>query len=132
MTIRLTQTQFSSQLGGLGNTDTIDFSYSMPAVTLASSSSSTETIIIPVSRTDTLNRVQIKISLENEWRPVARGLLYYNNVSVPSATWVLQLIPKGSSNSIEFRAYRQNVSASSQNLPAFTIDFKIRVMRPPF
>lgn len=118
---------------GLGNTQTVEHSQDFTVVSLAAGASQSTDVTIPVERGETLNRLQIRLNgLESEWRPITSQFNFYNNSSVPSATERISVFPGMDGDNVVLFVYRSNLTGSARNMTAFTLDVKIRVMRPPF
>lgn len=128
------QILFGTMFAGLGNTQTVEHSTSFATLSIGAFGTSSTTVSIPITSGATLNRIQIRLSgLENDtWRPITSQLTYYNDPVVASATQGVAVFPGVSGNNIQLTVTRFNETGGAINLTAFTLQVKIRVMRPPF
>lgn len=132
--INFQKVQFASKFAGLGNNETLPSDHAIPTVSMISGGIDTQTISIPVNRTDTLNRLQIQLGgLEDDlWHPITGQFLWYNNPVVASATQLFIISSASNGNNLTISVSRSNQTGGTIDLTAFTLRVKIRMMRPPF
>lgn len=133
--IDITKIQFASQFAGLGNNQTLASSHVIAPISMISGGTTSTRIAIPLERTDTLNRLQIQLGgIEDDvWHPITGQFLWYDNKVVASANQLFIInTSSDSNNNLIINVGRSNQTLGTITLSGFTLNVKVRVMRPPF